>query len=221
MGPLEKLVGFFSTGRQIKLKKGETIIRADETPQSVYYIVDGFIKIYSITDAGNEKILVIYGPGFTIPVVVILGDLQNKWYFEAMNNVTLLKTSRENFVNFAFGNPDVMVELTKKLVTVLGVFSNRIDILEYDKASARVIADLIFLATDFGKIQKDNSVLIELPITHKDIAARNAMTRETASRELSKLEKKRLVSYKKHMILITNMEKMRLELESSEGRKYL
>lgn len=216
MKPLEKLVSFFANSKPLRLKKGDIIVRAGETPSNVYYIKEGYTKTYSVTESGEEKILVIYPPGFMTSIVVVVGNLENKWYIEALTDVVLLKSTRDEFLKFIASDTNILNEINRKLIKILGWFTDRIDVLEYSKASSRVISDLLVLAEDFSE-KKEKGVIFKIPITHKDIAGRTAMTRETASREISKLEKKRLITYKNRHIVINDIDLLKEELERCEA----
>ena len=79
---------------------------------------------------------------------------------------------------------------------------------------------IFHMAKRFGD-NKSGIVTILAPVTQKDIAYSIGMTRETASRQLSKLERKRLITYKGHLIVIKNIDKLRDELASAHERKML
>ena len=49
-------------------------------------------------------------------------------------------------------------------------------------------------------------VTINIPLTHQDFANLSGLTRETASLELEELEKKKFISYKKHLVTVNNVE---------------
>jgi CRP/FNR family transcriptional regulator len=80
----------------------------------------------------------------------------------------------------------------------------RIEYLGYGRAEEKIISTLLFLARHFGE-QKNNEVQIQYLFTHKDIASFAGVSRETASRELEKLLKRKLIAYKKHLITIKDI----------------
>jgi CRP/FNR family transcriptional regulator len=99
-------------------------------------------------------------------------------------------------------------------VTMLSLYTQRIQTLEYRTARGRIISELIHLAERFGK--KDNGeVLINAPLTHQDIADSINMIRETASRALELLFEEGLVGQHDHSFSIKDMDKLRAALDSS------
>lgn len=213
-------VEFFSSSKVLHYKKGEIIIRPEQTPSGIYYIEDGYVKIYSITEDGDEKLHVIYKAGEIFPLVWALKNIQRESFYEAISNVTVRKVAKGDFLNFINTSQQAMAELTELLISTFNVFIDRVDNLEISKAYPRLVDQLLFLAERFG-VKRDGAVVIEAPITHKDIGNSIAMSRETASREMENLEKKGLVHYTDHLITITDLDKLTTELSKHTERELL
>ena len=71
-------------------------------------------------------------------------------------------------------------------------------------------------AKRFGKVEADGEITIMLPLTHQDIADIAGISRETASLAINKLEKKKIITYKKRLIAIKNIETLEEELGLSK-----
>lgn len=207
----DKLLRFFTKGKEISYKKGEIIIRPDDAPSGVFYINKGYVRVYSITVDGDEKIHIIYKKGEVFPLLWAIRDIRKDVYYEALDDLKLRRVSKDQFTDFIKEDPVVLHELIDRLVFHFSVFVDRVDILEISKAYPRLVAKLLFLSKRFGK-KSGRGILIQAPIAHKDIAGLISMTRETVSREFEKLEKRGLIGYKKHLIVIKNEKKLKDEL---------
>lgn len=215
-----KFSGFFQKGKLMHFKKREILIRPDDFPSGVFYIEKGHVKVYSITEDGEEKLHIIYKPDEIFPLIWALRSIQKEAYYEALEDLTVYRISQKDFLDFISSNPGAAFELADRLAAAFDVFIDRVDNLEITKSYPRLVARLIFLAERFG-IKEDNGILINAPIAHKDIANSIAMTRETASRELAILEKKGLIKYKNHLIFITDPEKLQSELTTHKKKEPL
>lgn len=71
-------------------------------------------------------------------------------------------------------------EVLKQSVRIITTYSERIHALEYRTARERIIAELLNLAEMFGTTD-GKKVVLDVPITHLDIANSINMTRETAT----------------------------------------
>lgn len=208
----------FQSGKSISYRKNEIITRPDDAPSGVYYIEDGFVKVYSITEDGDEKLHIIYKTGQVFPLMWALENIHKDVYYQALTNVKLKRVSKEFFNNFIQKNPTINAELVDRLVFHFNVFVDRVDNLEIAKAYPRLVAQILFLAKRFGK-QRGKKILIDIPLAHKDIANMINMTRETASREFEKLEKRGLIAYEKHLIVVNNIPKLEEELTKHYERE--
>jgi CRP-like cAMP-binding protein len=209
----ESIVAHFSDGLLMSFEKSEAIIQAFDEPQGVYLIKSGFIKAYSISDSGNENLLLIHQAGDFIPLPWALDGLHTTGLrYEAMTDVTVLRTSKDRLRASMGVNTWLSQQIMNQVVGMLGLYTMRIQTLEYRTARQRVISELIHLAERFGKHQH-GEVLINAPITHQDIADSINMTRETASRALELLFKEKIISQHDHLIAIKDLSKMRTAIE--------
>lgn len=213
------LSSFFAKYKAYGYTAGEIILRPDESVVNVYQIEKGYIKVYSITKDGEEKIHVVYKRGELFPLVWVFSNIVKPLYYEALGEVTLKKVPREEFLKFiqagcSLGGYPFLFEVVNKIIATLDIHIDRVGNLGLTKAYPRLVARLLSLAKRFGTVKGD-SVIINIPITHKDIANSINMTRETASRELEKLVRFGLIRFgSKRMLIITNIDRLKAELEN-------
>lgn len=190
------------------------ILRADEPPNGVYLIEKGYVKVYSLTQAGSEKDKNFYKPGEIFPLIWTFYNTATTVYFEAMDDVVVKKVAKKEFLEYIKTDKALLLEIIKKLALILNVYSERIDTLGYTRTYPRLISELLALAKRYGKPYK-KILILDVPIGHKEIANSIAMTRETASRELERLIKKGIIAQNGHLIVIKNIKRLKKELELS------
>ena len=204
----KKTEAFFLQFPLINLKKGETVVEADRDLNEVYYLKKGFIREYTFSSQGVELTLHVFAPGSYFPMVDVLAGVKNRYYYETLTPVELYITSIEKMLKFFRGEPDLVLDLTRRLLLGLDKLLTRIEFLVFGKAETRVVSALLFLARHFGR-QKNKEVQIQYLFTHKDIASFAGISRETASREIEKLVRKKVIEYKNHLLLINNLETLK------------
>jgi CRP-like cAMP-binding protein len=89
----------------------------------------------------------------------------------------------------------------------------RIEHLVFSDAYRRVISVLLYIIKHFGEKNKDG-VVVHHRFTQQDIATLVGVSRETASNEISKLEKKGLIKYVDHSMKFASVRKLDSELLS-------
>lgn len=192
-------------------KKGDIILKPGDRPLSAYYIASGYVRAYSLTEWGDEKLYIIYKSQEFFPIYYLFDRHPLTKFYEAFSDVTVKKASIAHFIDTLKTDHDLHFEYTKYLAAMMNIYLNRIDTLEAQSAYLRVVTRLVFLALRFG-VHKQKKIVIAVPLTHYDIASSIALSRETVSREFEKLEQKELVGYENHCIIIYDIVALKNEL---------
>ena len=187
--PQQKLEQFLSQFKRFHYKRNVVIIRPDDIPSGVFYLSRGYVKLYTLSESGQELILIIFKPGDFFPMIWTFKDVVPTQYCETMTAVELYRTSKEKFKEFVQENPEVLWDVTGKiLIRLLGLLE-RMEYMVFGNAYQKVAAIIEICAERFG-IKKGKELIIKVPLTHRDIASLIGLTRETVSIEMKKLEGK-------------------------------
>ena len=208
--PAETLESFFSQFRRLSYKKREVIIRPGDEPPGVFFISRGFVKVYSLSETGQELDLIIFKPGDFFPIIWAVTDIPLNQYCETMTPCEFWRSPKEDFRQFLQNNPQVLWEATSKILTRLRGLLERMEYMVFGNAYQKVASILVICAERFGMV-KNHGILIRVPLTHRDVASLIGLTRETASVELKKLENARIISKSGGRILVKNFEKLKEE----------
>ncbi|HKR82248.1 MAG TPA: Crp/Fnr family transcriptional regulator [Candidatus Saccharimonadales bacterium] len=211
--PLSVLVELFQRGTHLTYGKGEFLIRPGSSPPGIFYIESGLVKAYDITKYGEENLLIIRKPGEILGLTWALTGQGRGIVYAALAPTTVWQISREEFVNVLHTKPEVALPLVHMLVDMYRLHSERILNLEYRSVRERLISFLLSTARRFGKKIGDNSVKIDVPLRHQDIASSISATRETTGRELALLERKGLLHTEQSIITLLDINGLRKHLE--------
>lgn len=200
----DQLKAFFQTGRRLQYQKNELILRAGDEPQGVYLIESGIIKIYALTRQGNEHVTHFFGPGDIFPLIWLFRGQMRSVYYEALELVTVRIVPRDDFMDFVMQNQDITFEMLEEMVRRYLRYAGRIENLLYSDARERCAYRLLSLANRFG-IHTPEGLVIDATITHEDLARSVNMTRETFGRSLARLQRRNIIGYDEHHILIKDL----------------
>ncbi len=211
MDPQEALARFFSSvTKEIAYKKGEIIMRPDDAPQGVYFVLKGYVRFYTLSKEGEELTFLLLGPGDFFPVRWALTGQQLAYYYEAMTPVVLQRAAKDRFVAFLETNPGVLVAITGAILTRLKTVFDRMEYLAYGNAYEKVASIIYVFARDYGA-KEGRQTLVRIPLTHQDIASLIGVTRETVTVEMGKLSDAGVITHKGKALAVENMEKLRKE----------
>ena len=212
---LHELDLFFKKFRPLHYRRGEIIFRAGDQPPGIFCLKSGYVKVYSFSKNGEELTLIIFSRGDIFPVSWAINNAPSDYFVESMTEAELWRVKKEQFLEFVKDKPEILFELTRRmLVRFLGLM-RRMEHLVFGNAHSKVASILLICAERFGK-KIEGNVVIDVPLTHNDIATLVGMTRETVSIEIKKLQDQGLVEYKGRLVVIKSLIKLRrLSLLSS------
>lgn len=205
---------FAKVGKNVTFKKGETILRPGENPAGIYYIKKGLVRLYSISASGQEITFNIYKPESYLFMMWALSEIENNYFFDALTEVEAIKAPEEKVLEFIKSEPDLLYRLNKRTMVGLEAIITTTQTLIFGNATTKIAATFVVLAKRFGKNGKNNQITITLPLTHRLIATLAGLTRETASLEIGKLEKERVIFRKQRQFVVNKMKDLESKLEA-------
>lgn len=208
---ISALDDFFEKFSFVKYKKGEVLINADEDPPGIFYLKSGTVRQYSLSRKGDEQTLTIYKPFSFFPLMWAINNTRNTFYFEALKDIEAWKAPRDETIKFLKAEPEVMYDLISRLYQGMEGLLSRIEYLMFGTAYEKVIFTLLNLSFRFGEENMSN-LDVNLHITHKDIASFSGLRKETISRQIAKLHRKRILENKNRLVIIKDIERLQDEL---------
>lgn len=209
-GYIKQLENFFRNGKQLTHEKGETVYASDyPSPAPMFWLAEGYVKSYLIMSDGSLHVLCIYGPGSLFPLAPLLRGEGSKIvyrykstvYFEAMSQATLYMQPTSDLLRLLEREPQMYRTLSKLLILNYDVYLSRLEGSMYKHATERIAHQLLALAARFSSEMYGQSIL-EVPLTHQDLADSLGMARETVSRGLEQLRSEGVIEMKdKHIII--------------------
>ena len=204
----EALVGLFHRGTKLTYKKGELIIRPGEKPTAVFFIEGGLVKAYDITKYGEENLLIIRRANEVFPLIRGITGEGPTVIYEALSTVTVWRIDQQLYLDTLNKKPELLTPLLDMVIKMYTVHSERIINLEYRTVRERLVSFLLTMAKRFGVKQEGKQILIDVPLRQQDIASSINASRETAGRELSRLEQKQLIKTKHSRITLQDIDKL-------------
>jgi CRP-like cAMP-binding protein len=199
------LVELFETGTKLTYRKGEYVIRPGEQPSNIYFIQEGLVKAYNISKYGEENLLIIRKEDEVFPLIWALTGQEREIIYQAITPTTLWRIDRDKYLEFLHSHPGAMLPILDMVTEMYRIHSERLLNLEYRTVRERLVSFLITMSGRFGK-ETEDGIMIDAPLRQQDIASSINASRETASRALSALEKKDLISTKQFLITLKDIE---------------
>ncbi|MDK9719018.1 MAG: Crp/Fnr family transcriptional regulator [Trichlorobacter sp.] len=188
--------------RALSLKKRALLPYSGTACDAVYFVKYGRIKIIKTSPDGRELILDILGAGTLLGELVWEPSSDDAGITaEAMEETLLCMMQRDNFDHLMELVPKLSTRITKLCGLRLKRIQNRLVDMLYCSVEVRLARTLLNLSEEFG-VSEPEGVLIDLRLTHNELAGLIASTRETVSAMLMELHRKGLIEFCRHRILL-------------------
>ncbi|MFH0775325.1 MAG: Crp/Fnr family transcriptional regulator [bacterium] len=183
-------------------KKGETILREGETGDSFFVIYSGFAKVF--TNLSDKEILInIMTEKEFFGEMALLNEKKRSATVIAHSDLEILVILRKDFVRYILGNYNALVKLLQIISERLRKADRRCEIFAFFPGEKRLAAVLYDLAREHGK-KDDGKIIIDLGLTHIDLARMVGLTREATTLILNKFVKADLITIGRRRISILN-----------------
>ncbi len=187
----------------IAFPKGAFIFKEDDPANFFYVVHDGLVQVYKTSGSGKNVTFTIATRGDTLTASAL--SIEN--YFvtaQAMNDVTVLRVRRRDFLDFLRRHNTVAMEIIAIMAQRLNREYERIVDIVGEEVELRLVHSLCLLAGKFGPT---------LTLTRQELANFAGTTTETTIRVLSKLKKKGVISGSatRGEIVISDLEKLQSE----------
>jgi CRP-like cAMP-binding protein len=204
--PPKYLTELLSTAEEQRFKAGEYIFWEAETPDRFFLLLSGRVKVVKHGSQGRETVVGFFNSGDIFGEVAVIEDKPYPASALAVEDVTALAINRQAFRDFIGQRPAVALAMVGILSARLREAQSRLHDLAGERVEQRLARTLERLSSKLGR---------ELPFTRQDLADMSGTTLETAVRFLSRLKKESVISSKRGLVVIEDVDKLRLLAEGS------
>lgn len=187
--------------RRRELNKKEVLFLEREVVERVYFIEEGKISLFKITESGERKIIFILRKGQMINDVLIDKNKTTTVSCKAFENSKLLECNSKDLLKVM----EEDFQLTKNILSHIQNLNRRLYRQLKNSVSIRMdkklAAKLYRMGREFG-INKDEWTLINADLTITYMADMLGCKRETLSRAMKVLQDKNLVKFENKKIYI-------------------
>jgi CRP/FNR family transcriptional regulator, cyclic AMP receptor protein len=193
-----------NAGHRITYTKHSAVFNAGADANSVYILLDGRIKIYALSSLGKAVILWFCFPGEIFGLAEITRAARRAVTAEACADSTILVIPQQMFVALIESQPGTAMLIMDLLSCRLRGLTDMIVNLTNDDVTTRVIKLLLRLRARYGKPQGGDTCLIDIHLTHQEIADMIGTTRQSANTVINELKRQGLLTMNRQGIHIQN-----------------
>lgn len=188
-----------------KYKAGTILFNERDAVDYVYILLRGSVALGRVHMKGKEFILKILS-GEEVIIEYQLFKQQPKYHFYAktFTDCELLMIKRTEFEHFAKDHPVAINALTSYLSTRYLKAQMKCQDLMMNGKKGGLYSIIIRLCNSYG-VMTDEGILIDIPLTHQELANFTYGTREVIQRMLKDLREKDVISYHNQRLTVKNI----------------
>ncbi len=190
--------------RRIKissLRKGEVVLNEEDTNEYMYVVLTGKVKVVQMTGDGKEIILAMHRSGESFGELSLIDSKTIPAVVLAAEHSTIAIISREDFHSLLDAHGKVLDALLQILCSRLRDSWGRIQLLSFSNASQRIRMLLVQMANEYGRRTAEGT-LLNVRLTHQDIADMTGVARETATRIIDQLHREGVIKVIRSKIIL-------------------
>lgn len=205
------LLSFFKTYSKRpprRIRKGTVLFNPGDPLQGVYFIAEGFIKLYEVSEDGKETIIYLTGPGNMLSLRAIISKEKTAHqYTEAITDVIIYTITWLEVAEVFFDHPEHLIDIIHVLVDRLNHAERRVEGFIVGNVTSRVANFLYDAAIRFGQ-KNGKAVSFPVALTHQRISDFIGSSRETVTIALNRLQRENLIKMGRGKITILDIDKL-------------
>lgn len=180
-------------GRRRRWPAGASLFLEGDRSGTVLFVVSGRVKVFSLTEHGEEILLAVRGPGALLGEVSAVDGGPRSASVAALEPVTAVVLTASAFVEYLRSHAGAATVLLQLVTSRLrDADRKRVEFAAYDIA-ARVAQRLVELAERFGE-PDEHGVRITVALSQDELAGWVGASREAVAKALRVLRDRGLVT---------------------------
>ncbi|MEH7414120.1 Crp/Fnr family transcriptional regulator [Neobacillus drentensis] len=208
------MLQFFQKNEPIqKVKAGSVLFHEKDQVEYIYLLLKGSIALGRVHLRGKEFILkVLNDRELIVEYQLFKTNPQYQFYAKTLTDCEILFIKKDLFEEFILTDPEAMNALAVWLSTGYLKAQMKCQDLIMNGKKGGLYSILIRLCNTYG-VKTENGVLIDLPLTHQELANLTYGTREVIQRALKELREKEIILYENQKLTIKNLAYLKSEVD--------
>jgi CRP-like cAMP-binding protein len=208
------LVYFYEKKEPIQnIKAGSVLFQEKDPAQYVFLLLKGSISLGRVHLRGKDFILkILNDQELIVEYQLFKPSPHYQFYAKTMTDCEMIFIKKEQFEEFIKNDPEAMSALVAWLSTGYLKAQMKCQDLIMNGKKGGLYSILIRLSNSYG-IKTEDGILIDLPLTHQELANLTYGTREVIQRALKDLREKEIITYDYQKLTIKKLNYLKEEVD--------
>jgi len=180
-----------------ELRKGQPVFREGQPARGFFLAVAGSVKIFRLGPDGRERVLHVIAPGETFAEATLFMDTYPADAEALVNSTTIIQLDKTGFQNLLARNTKLNFKIFAALVQWLRDLRDAVTDLTLKEVPARLASYVLSLPAD-------RTGVVRATASKTTVAHMIGTTKETFSRLLNRLSRRRVLTWRGDTLRILN-----------------
>jgi len=195
--------------KPLSLTRGSVLMMQADAPDGCYLIIEGTLKISTMSSEGDETVLAVLGTGEVVGEIGLIDGDPRSATVTALKDCSLSFLSTSEFIALADKNPKIYRHMLAIIAERLRNSNATLGVYQKLPVSGRLAHILLRLSEGFGEELDGGRVIIRHKFTQEDIGLMAGTARENVSRQLNLWRKENTISKISRYYCIEDADKLR------------
>jgi CRP/FNR family cyclic AMP-dependent transcriptional regulator len=173
---------------------GTILFHEKEMGSTFYVVLSGSIKLFTKSNAGEEKVLSLVNSGESFGELSLLDGRPRSASAQTLETTTVLELSSEQFMDLLQTHFDITRGILAELCRRLRTTNEHVNDLTFLDGRTRVLKNLISLANKNGK-RDGNIISIPMSLNYDELAQMAGVTKAVLSEVIRELETRDVLQF--------------------------
>lgn len=186
---------------------GDLIYTPHQPIATLFILKKGRIRIFRVSADGRALTTAIIQPGTIFGEMVIVGQQMHDSFAEALDDVVVCVMTRTDVRRLLLGDPRISARISETLGRRIAELEQKFSDAVFKSVPERIAGALVTLASAGSTRSIGRGVQVKL--THEQLAALAATSRETTTKILGELAGQGLISLGRGRVTVLDQERLR------------
>lgn len=172
----------------VRFKRAERIFTEKQPGGSLYVVMGGRVKIFGSSSQGRMKTFAYLEPGDFFGEMSLIDEEVRSASASALDDSILIMLKADDYRKLMISRPHIALSVLKTMANRLRRANREIEALSFNNVLGRIAQILIDLSDRYGK-QTEGGIVIDMSLSHKELAEMAGTAREVISRVISRFRK--------------------------------
>ncbi|MBI4830523.1 MAG: Crp/Fnr family transcriptional regulator [Candidatus Lindowbacteria bacterium] len=191
-----------------RFSEKQVIYMPSDPRARLYAILSGRVKLTQVSPEGKELVLCVLGKGDVFGELCLFDEGPHSTLATALEDAEIFSVKCSDLAKFMAEDPALVTALGKHVGERLRTLEQKLSDFAFKDVAQRLASLIVDLAQDYGEKAVSGEYVIEMKITHQDLAGLIGSTRETTTTTLNQFRDKGLIEFKRGRIMVLDVERL-------------